>query len=500
MTLHPRQLNTVTRRLSTLAILLAAFLFCLITTATPPGLKDAPSQNVEAGNTLMEAWLIFRQDLDTLSHGQMHPQLLDNLFSQAPIFLVQDASRLANSPGVVVAATRRLAASKTDLNRQLLANLHRDRPEGELGIVLWSRRIEAGDQSARDLALADLSNPNPLVRLKAARVLASARDNRGNAELLTFLEMEPRLSDQAALALGEYGSDAEEKALTRALRSRPDQLSLAAAIGHLRLRKSFPSHQMAIVRRDPAGLRFSGSKSLYTVWFEAAYRATESGADSSAEMLKGIEKVRHDGRKGDGGEVLRRQLKSMIGFWEDVDLIVKNRSGSPAWPTSYVEALSWLRWDNHRKTDPTTLTRRVAAAVSLCSWASRKVAHEKMFKPGQGLTVITPGGGLVGDHNLATSWRGVTGGSVVLDLIEPAKVSSLRFAQSCGDADAARIGEVTIMGSGEGRDWSVTRKLDPKSRYFQQVKLPGKHTRRMKIKLDKLVGDGPACIGELRVE
>lgn len=493
-----RDLMTSGRSLTLLAVGFT-LLFAGEAKATPPVPSGAPQDPAAIGDAFVEAWLVFRSDLDTLSHGHLNPHLLEAWFDQAPPFLVRDAARLATSPGVLLCAVSRIAKDGEKEDYPLLEQIQEAHRGTPFEYALRGARIAAGDMTARKSALEQITDHNLDRKIEGARALAAAGDPRGFSVLRDMLISVPHLSNLAARTLGRFGSSRDERALENAIRSGHHPDAALSALGEIRLRKSFPAHHLMLTRRDPLGQRFNNAESLYGAWLEALMKAIGSGAEVSSGILASLEEQRKDTPKGDEGEVARRQLKSLMDFWEMVDSTLSTTSARPIWPTTYTAAMENLAAPRPSQITPPELATRVSSAISICAWGSARLDHDAAFAPGRPFSAVTPGGDRVDDLSLSTSWRGIEGARIVVDLDTPGPISSVSIAQSCPRAERGKIISVKVTGTGPDGRWEEVKKLRSDTRYFQRIETKKRIAARLEIELSSIEGNRPACIGELRI-
>jgi len=477
-----------------------ATLSCVLgASASPPIPRGAPVDKVAIGDAFVKAWLAFRKDLETISHGNLNPDLLDAWFDQAPQFLLRDASRLATAPTVVSGSLRRLRLSREDQDLPLFEEILAEYRGTPVGHEIWGALISAGHRASIRSAHAMLNDPSGGKRIAAARALAAAAERHGLQELSAMLSEEPHLSNLAALTLGEVGGREERRALRSALDRDGDFDAARIALGEMDLRERFGTHHKMLVRRDPLGQRFESSQSLYGVWFTAIGAALEAGAKGSSGVFSSIEEQRKAAPGDDSGEVIRRQLKSLLDFWERTDAAIRSTAGSPSWPANYDDAIARITQLDPRDPLPSDLANRVSAAISIIAWAGARLDHEALFERGIPYSAITPRGDRMADFNFATSWRGIQGEAVIVDLEEPVEVRSIDIAQSCDESARGWIGSVSIRGDGEEGTWEIERDISPEGLYFRSINVGGRAAARLRITLRSVRGDLPACVGELRI-
>jgi len=467
--------------------------------AAPPKPTGLPSYRTKLGNAFVASWLSLRRDMDSLSHGDVHPRLLEAWLASTPRFLLRDMIHFSSEPQVALAAAARLAKGANDADRALLAELektHRGRP---LAHVYWSLRVRAGSSEARKLATEELADPRPMVRLQAARALAAAGNPKGRAQLRTLVAAATDQSAEAARALGAYGDQSDQAVLARARARQGDGHAIRAASGELALRKFFPDHHLALVRFDPAGLRFVTTGGLYDTWLDGLGRAIKNGARTPKTLVKGVEDLRRAAWPDDDPEVVRRRIAALVEFLGAVNSRLKNSSPTPSWPGDFGEAMARIRGRTSSDDSAAEVfAARVAAAISVCAWTAERIDHARLGPTTRGLRFITPAGARAADGNLATSFRFLVDPRLVIELDEPSDIDQLWLASTCADGKGARATRVRVVGHHRGKTWERDGKMGM-SRYFERVEIGGMRAKRIEISFLDISGEGAACLAELRL-
>jgi hypothetical protein len=491
-------LPAATRTLTTLAF--TSMLLCAEAAAAPPRPADVPGDRERQGDAFVEAWLALRTDLDRMSHGGVHPRLLDEWMAAAPRFLVRDAVQLATAPQVTLAAARRLARRPDDADRALLAELeraHRGQPQAH---AYWALRIRARSPRALERALSGLGDPRPAPRLAAARALAAAGDRRGLKQLRKLFDSGGEQSDEAARALGAYGTPADESLLRRALDRPAAGPALRAALGELALRRVFDDHYLALVRRDPSGQRLITSGGLYDTWLDAIGRAVREGVRGAAALVGYTEQLRREAGTGEERDVIRRRLAALIEFWTATNLKLRSTPPRPTWPTGFDEALRRVRGEtDDGDATPAGFASRVTASIAICAWTAPGIGHDRLARPTPGLRFITPGGARTADGSFSTSWRLVAGQSLVAELAGAQRVDELWLANTCQRGTGPRVMRLQVRGSAGDDSWTVEAALGRAGRYFERVDLGGRRAERIQLTFAEVEGSEPACLAELRL-
>ncbi len=106
--------------------------------------------------------------------------------------------------------------------------------------------------------------------------------------------------------------------------------------------------------------------------------------------------------------------------------------------------------------------------------------------------MLTVDGDRAMDGNWATAWWAERGSSFVAQWNVPRTVHQISVARSCTESTGAAT--IKIFAD----DWTVVRKLDENTRYYQPVEVPGKPTRRIRIEFLSVDDSFPVCIGEIQ--
>lgn len=467
--------------------------------ASPPEPRGLPRDRAELGDAFVEGWLSLRRDMDSLSHGGVHPRLLDAWLAASPRFLLRDIVRLSSEPQVVLAAAAQLAEGADDADRDLLAGLEQRHLGQPLAHLYWALRIDAGSTEAIERAGAGLADPRQAVQFEAARALAAAGNAKGRARLRKLAVSTTEQADDAARAIGAYGDNSDLGVLIRARKSRGDSYALRAAAGELMLRKHFPDHHAALLRFDPAGLRLITTGGQYDTWLDALGRAIKGGARTPKALIAGVEDQRRAAWPGDDPEIVRRRIAALIEFLAAVNARLKTSSPRPSWPGDYETARARLEGEAGIALEgPDAFAARVAAAIAVCAWTAERIGHQRLGPTTPGLRFITPGGARAADGNLATSFRFRDDPRLVFELDVPTRVDQLWLARTCADGGGARAGRIRVVGQHRSERWEREAALG-ETGYFERVDLGGKLARRVEISFLELRGDGVACLAELRL-
>jgi hypothetical protein len=459
-----------------------------------------PTDRARLGDAFVEAWLALRGDLDTMSHGGVHPRLLGSWLAAAPRFLLRDVVRLATEPQVALAAATRLAAIADDRDRDLLTDLaqvHHGRP---LAHAYRAIGIRAGDRRAVDQALDGLADPRGIVRLESARALAAAGDRRGLKQLRRMVATPSELSDLAARAIGAYGTRADEALLAKLIARNEQRAAARAALGELLLRRLFKDYHLAIVRRDPAGQRMTTNGGLYDTWLDAARQAVGQNVKRPEALVDFVEQLRREQRSAGGGEVVRRRLSAFAEFLAEAGHKLRATGPRPSWPGSFDEALERIR-ERPRGADATAeaFAARVAAEIAICAWTARRIDHKRLGPITAGLRFITPGGARADDGSFSTSWRFADRARLVVELSGSRPVTELWLANTCGADRGPSIERVSIVGTSGDNSWSLDAELAADTRYFQRVEIGKPGAERLEITFHVNDKDRPACLAEMRI-
>lgn len=462
---------------------------------TAPALPGTPGERSALGEAFLEAWLAFRDGLDSAPRADVHPALFGAWFSSMPRFLARDAARLATNPLVALAAGRRLAAGARDEDRRLLGELEERAAGTLLSPDFRGLRIAAKDREALRESLDRLGDPVPLVALEAACGLAAGGDGRGLEHLRRAVERGDRASGAAARALGRYGAEGDMARLAGARGRGAGDEAIDAGVGELALRHLFPVHGGMLERRDPSGVRFGVERGMYDAWLGAVGRAAAAGARDSAALLARVERERA-AAQGWEAEPRRRELGLLVDFWNAVDASVRVMRGAIAWPGDFREALRRLRTPDPAEPLPERFSGRFAAAIAVLAVAGPALDYERLARPAGALRFVSPGGDRSADGSFATAWRGGEGAELVFDVDPRAVVRSLWIASRCPGAPGASARGVRISGA-RGGAWAVAHRFADGSGYFEEVPLGAARGGRISV---AIAGAGPAvaCISEIR--
>ncbi|MCP4677182.1 MAG: hypothetical protein GY854_17035 [Deltaproteobacteria bacterium] len=467
--------------------------------ALPTHLTGLPSDPALQGEAFFEAWQAFRQDVDTLAHSGAHPALLEKWFEAMPEFLVRDAAKLATDPQVVLAAATRMSKLGGNASRQIIADLVERHEMEDIKLQLKALAIVAGSPRARLATTKALKSDLPREQLIAAIVLMIAGNNRGRTFLRGLATRGAEGSETAFRALGRFGNRGDEAHLKRLLRENPENPILAAAGGELAMRRLFPHHHRALIRRTPGSTLFSGQMGLYETWLQAVGDAIEQGTRSSSKMVVSLENMRRLSNSDVDKEVWRRQLKTLVDFWGNVDKEIASTSVHPAWPSDFSQAMQAIETRAHRSDDPVAFAKRVAAEIAVCHSAGEALGYSRLAAAPHGVRALTPGGGRAVDENLATAWHAQKGDTLELKRNKKGNVAALWIMSACPLGKGGRLSSVEITGSGAGDTWTHTAGLDSGMKFFQKIPLGGRPAKKLAMQIREIRGTGPSCVSEVRV-
>jgi hypothetical protein len=173
----------------------------------------------------------------------------------------------------------------------------------------------------------------------------------------------------------------------------------------------------------------------------------------------------------------------------------------PAWPADFTHAMQTVRGAAGPETkSPKAVAARIAAELSILSWAGRQLGWEHLAMPTRGIVVLTPGGSRAADGKMSTSWYAKKGDKLEIEHETSGEIKALWIMNTCLLSDEAKITSLKITGYGLGEQWAVEASLAATTRYFERVSLPGKKARRLTIEILGTRGAGPGCIAEIRLE
>ncbi|MCP4605417.1 MAG: hypothetical protein GY847_33670 [Proteobacteria bacterium] len=454
----------------------------------------------------MEAWLAFRQDLDSMAHSGAHPGLLDQWFGSMPVFLARDAARLATEPQVVLAAATRLAAVGGKTNRQIIAGLEEAYRDRDFGMQLRALSILAGDWEVKRQVVESLKSDWLRRRLSAAIILAQAQEEKGYVFLRRLLQEGKDGSDVAARVLGRFGKESEDNYLARAIRRDPGNRALAAARGELTMRKQFPHHHQMFLRRNPSSSLLSSRDGLYDIWLTAIGNVIHLGAQTSLEVIEALEQLvrypfRGDPPQGGDKEAQRRRYQALVDFWRNVDQQISGTPMRPTWPTDFAEAMQTISRKSKVRGDTSSVfAGRVAAEIAVCSTVGNKIGYSHLAAPTSGLRILTPRGGRAADGNIATAWHAAKGDTLTFEHSDDSRIETLWIMSACRPGSKAEITSLEILGSGVGKTWTQVVELSLKTRYYQKVSLKGRIARKIGIRVLDTRRSESICISEIRTK
>jgi hypothetical protein len=482
----------------------AAILACSLSTsrgvsaAQPPQLAGLPADRAALGSAFTEAWLSLRRDLDTLSRAGVHPALFEAWFAAMPRPVLRDAARIASDQQVVLAAAARLSDGARDEDRRLLGELERRYGDPPTGASLRALGVVAGDREALRTAEVSLESHEPFVALDGAVVLAAAHDSRGLSDLRRAVERRDGVSSWAARALGRYGEQADAALLEAAGSHGVDPNAVAVGLGEIAVRRAFPLHAAMLARRDPSGRRFDAVGGLYDTWLTVIGEAVAGGARDLTGLLAHVDRRRAQA-VGEDGEVLRRELQSLIDFWTEVEACIRATAPAISWPMKFDEARRWLEARGGKEANPEQFARRVAAAIAILSNASGRLEYDHLSTPSPRVALLDADSGRSIDENFATSWRGAAGAGLEMEIDPGAHVDRIWIASGCDGSPGASLRAVRVSGRAKDGPWSISHRFTRASGYFEEIPLGAKRTGRISIEVVEVEGK-VACVSELRAE
>jgi hypothetical protein len=466
--------------------------------AASPTLAGLPSDRVALGDAFVEAWVSLRRDLDAADGAGVHPALLKAWLAAIPRSVLRDVARIASDQHVAFLAAAQLSDGARDEDRLLLADLERRYSDTPDGAAMSALRIVARDRAALRAAEEKLASHEPLVALDGAVALAAARDGRGLAHLRRSIERGDPVSSYAARALGRFGTEADV-ALLAAARSRGiDPDAIGVGIGEIAIRRTFPLHAEMLARRDPSGRRFDAVGGLYDTWLTVIGEAVAGGARDLTGLLAHVDRVRAKA-VGDAGEVVQRELQALVDFWTEVEACIRATAPTVAWPARFDEASVWISSRDGKGAVPEQYARRVAAAIAVLASAEDPLGYGRLSTPTPGMVMLNAGSGRAADGNLATSWRGAPGAVLEIEIAPGTTVERLWIASPCDGAPGASVREVRVRGRSSDGVWSISRRFERASGYFEALPLGAERSGRLYIEIVEAVGK-VACVAEIRGE
>jgi hypothetical protein len=470
-----------------------------VAAATPPALSGMPEGRRELGDAFVEAWLSLRRDLDASASSGVHPALVSSWFAATPRPVLRELARVSSDEQVALAAAAQLCDGAQDPDRRLLAELGRRYADSPNSALVLSLRIVAGDGVASRAAEQLLASPEPSIALNGAIVLAAAHDGRGLAHLRRALERGDAISPWAARALGRFGTDADVTLLEGARKRGVDPRAVGVGLGGIAVRRVFPFHAQMLARRDPSGRRFETVGGLYDAWLTVIGAAVGGGARDLTGLVSHVDRVRTQA-SGDDGEVVQRELQALLDFWAEVEARIRATPPTIAWPARFEEAARWLT-NRSVKTaaHPSELARRAAAAIAVLASARDALRYDRLSTPSRAVVTLAPGGGRTTDGNFATSWRGAPGAVLEIEIARGEAVERIWIASPCDGVPKASVREIRVRGRAAGVPWTISRRFDRASSYFEEIDLGGKRTGRLAVEIVEAALK-VACVAELRAE
>jgi len=488
-----------TAHVGLLCLFLSLTIFNSTVHAAPLRLKGIPTDKAVLGDAFIEAWTTLRKDLDTMSHGGVHPSLLRNWLIASPRFLVRDIALFANEPSVVLAAGQILANGARRKDLQILHTLERRHRKSRLSFNFKALLINAGDKKVLKSLLQKLNSSNNEAATDAAAVLAVAGDMRGITFLRSQISDCKEHAEFAAGILGHVGKKKDRLFLEKIADNHCNNQLLDVAIGEIVTKRNYSLYYDMISRRDPGNSRLVSPGGLYDTWFKALGHVIKEGAVTSAQVRAGIEKIRVDTRGKADKEVLRRRLKKLIILWSGVDGLLRSTSPDPKWPTDFKTARDHIRSRVPSGKNPPIFDRRVSACISICSATAKRLSYSDLIDKSTTLRSLTPDGGRAGDASFSTAWQATKGSKLILALDSTRSINAIWLANTCANEAGPRITEIKIDGKSPKHKWSISKKMSLITRYFQKVALNGHHAKRLTITAAQIKGGNFACLAEIRI-
>lgn len=462
-------------------------------------LEGLPAGDAAAGDAFVNAWLVFRENIDALFGLKVHPEQYAAWIEQMPPFLLRDAARVATNHDVLLDVTARLARIGGKQNQALLREVREIYAHTAIAPLLTMRLIRSGDRRAEANALKGLNHRVRSRRLEAAIVLSGAGHAKGFDYLKTVFRKQPQEQAIAGVTLGRFGGVSEAKFIDGALKRAPRSTALQVAKGEVLLKDRFPYHYRRLSARY-LPLRTVSEEGIYETWLTTIARAFDFGTGGSRELLQTINQLRRSPPDGRNPELVKRQLAALYDFWSAVDDNLNKGVRTPP-PHTFGDAMRVIQRSRERKEDADGyVASKMTAAIAVLAALGERLGYPAVAAPTTGVHAISPLGERALDGNLATSWPVKAGSRMVLEHARPLTIDSLLFMAACSH----RTGKVPIQLRVTGVDprrnaWQKQLTLPAKTTYFQRLLIRKASRKRISIDVIGIKGRSLSCIAEIRV-
>ncbi len=488
--------------LSRLALFGCALFLAHAAQGAPP-LRGLPEALEERGNAFLSAWSILIRDLDLIPANEVHPALVDAWFENMPAFLARDVLREGNSPAVLVAAARRLAALKAGASAELIEKTAH-RPLGDIvREALTAAALQAGHLGVKEQVEEDFESANALRKIFAARVLAAAKVPKGLEALWRLSASTGPGAAAAVRALGRLGGPGYGSRLERLAAKRGPGSPAQAALCEWRVRTLLPDVYRVLELRDLSGARQAVVGGMYDTWYAILARLLDVAPSmrDPSRLAAAIDAMDPSMAPELDPEVFRRRGAALQKALASVSARRHATAATPRWPTTFEKARAQLT-DNLRSSSPEAFASRVTAAIALTAQLGEELGYFDLDGPDSRLMGLSPGASRVLDGDFDTAWHGAYGEKLTLTTSKPVRVTGLKVAIGCPDGARVFVHGLVL----EARDhrgevvWTQAGKVNPHSRYYQTVDLGRTRlVERFSVRLQGRKGPVPPCLRELRL-
>jgi hypothetical protein len=469
---------------------------------TAPFLK-IPANKTEVENTFVTAWNLFRFNMDTLAHGNVHPALFKIWIKESPSFLLKDILHFAQEPRVLLASASELLKrdkkSHAALIKQIVNRYKKSHKDFFGGFEFEALLILSNDKNALKQAIYYTKSKNRSLRLKGGSILAAAGNKAGFYTLKKLLPRCDNISDRAALVLGRFGKTKDQKAIERALNLNcPARNAFKAASGEISFKKFLPLHYSMLLRRDSENSRFAVSNGLYETWMEVARSAFKADIKRADQLYQYIKDYHPDTSKQMDPEIIRRRLKEFLNFLDGVTQFIKSTEPEPEWPETFNSAVSYLKTEATGDfTAAKAFKKNVSAAIAICSSLYNRLNHLRYDSQKVRYTILTPRASDIKDGNFNTAWKAVKGGKLIIRWQKSQNIKEIAISSFCSNKTDGQLEKIAIW---PDKAETKIKKFNilTDNFYYQTFWVNFKNITSITIKLVKIKGNGPGCINELR--
>jgi len=455
--------------------------------------KDRPTDATALGNARVLAWRSLRLDLDSLNQGEMHPSLVHQWIETAPATVLRHIAGHSMDPSLVLLALNqlvRIGAKDSAFIDEVI------RQWRGLSNPSWfdGLRVANGDGAYIRAQESQLTAPSPVIRIRAAQVLAIGGNRRGKDVLLQEVDHCGPKVETAAQTLAQIGDMRELALIEKSLAAGCQSRALPLAVGEMLFRRLYPLYYELLNRRDPGKTRYQATDGLYAAWFDMVRVSRTEGVGTVAGLISWLKQFRRfsDIWPAESPEVMRRNADALVDFLEFAAMRIEHRSPKAPWPGSWTEAMTHLA-DESRDAFGT----RNSAAFAVLLW-TEDIAGPEKYRATDAFTVLSPRGARVLDDNFQTSWQGMTGDSLVLEWFPASRVDTLWLASGCAQHSKNSLTRVVLRITTAGGTEEKSVKINPHHLYFQPLSPGNQLLEKVEIRIDATSQKLPACITEVR--